>query len=188
MRVAACIVTRGNVDLAEVVESLPPEWEVVVWDNSKRVDFAVYGRYAAIELTEAPIIYVQDDDAVLDPSGFETLMAGYQPNAVTSNMPARFRHDFYRDHCLVGFGAIFHRDLPARAFKRFNDRYGDDVAEDWFWRTCDVVFTALTPRLFVDVPHRDLPWASEPDRMWKQPTHQGERTTMLNMAREVIES
>lgn len=187
VRVAACLVTRGNVDLTEILESLPEEWEQVVWDNSKRVDFGVYGRYAAIELTDAEFIYVQDDDCVLEPEAFTWLLAGVRPEAIVANMPERFRHDFYRNHCLVGFGAIFHRDLPGRAFKRFNDYYGDSVAGEWFLRTSDVVFTTLTPRRLVDVSHRDLPWASDPDRMWKQPEHQGERTRMLEYARRVVQ-
>lgn len=188
MRVAACIVTRGNVDLTEVIKSIPEDWEVVVWDNSKRPnDLAVYGRYAAIWDTDAEIIYVQDDDAVLEPEGFDTLLAAYQPNAVTANMPARFRHDFYQEHCLVGFGAIFHRSLPALAFERFLVRYSAmwNQKQPRFLRLCDIIFTGLTPRHLVDVPHRDLPWASDPDRMWKQPNHQAERSEMLELVRKV---
>ena len=184
MRVAACLVTRGNVDLTEIIESLPSSWEVVVWDNSKREDLSVYGRYAAINLTDAEVIYVQDDDAVLDPDGFDALLAAYQPDALAANMPSRFRHDFYRDHCLVGFGGIFHRDLPSRAFHRFFDHV-DPADPTMFRRTCDVVFTTLSPRHLVDVAHRDLDYASDPDRMWKQPTHQKEREQMLDLARAV---
>lgn len=182
MRVAAVIPTRGDQDLTEVIESIPPEWEVVIWDNSKREDLAVYGRYAAIELTDAPVIYTQDDDAVLDPESFDTLREEYQPGVLTANMPERFRHDFYREHCLVGFGAIFDRDLPKQAFDKFfaTSRHGDD--DPLFLRICDVVFTALTTRHLVDVEHRDLPWASNPERMWKQPDHQSSRSNMLKQA------
>lgn len=184
MRVAACLVTRGNVDMKEIVDSIPDEWEIVVWDNSKRQDLAVYGRYAAIELTDADVIYVQDDDAVLAPESFDTLLAAYQPDALTANMPERFRHSFYVDHCLVGFGALFPRWLPRLPFNRFHNHveYGEFGR---FNRTCDVVFTAQVPRHFVDVAYRDLPWASDPDRMWKQPTHQGEREQTLQLVRSV---
>lgn len=183
MRVAACLVTRGNVEMTEIIESIPDAWEVVVWDNSQQGDVGVYGRYAAIGLTDAPVIYVQDDDAILDPEGFDTLLRAYQPDALTANMPSRFRHDFYRDHCLVGFGGIFHRDLPSRAFQRFWQHVESDPA--MFRRTCDVVFTTLVPRHLVDVAHSDLAYASDPDRMWKQPTHQQEREQMLALARTV---
>ncbi len=188
MRVAACIVTRGNVDLAEVIAPIPLSWELIVWDNSKMADMSVYGRYAAIELTDAEMIYVQDDDVVLDFDGFHTLRNAFQPDAITANMPPQFRHDFYERHCLVGFGAIFHRDLPKRAFDRFNAYYGDSVAEEWFMRTCDVVFTALSTRHLVDIGCENMPYASDPDRMWKQPEHQGERKHMLEYALRVAEA
>ena len=47
MSVSAVLVTRGNVDMTAIVESLPFD-DVVVWDNSIRNDLGIYGRYAAI--------------------------------------------------------------------------------------------------------------------------------------------
>ena len=90
MRVAACLVTRGNVGMKEVIDSLPDEWEVVVWDNSKRQDLGVFGRYAAIALTDAELIYVQDDDCVLDPESFHwlTIRSVSWPNAIIANKPS----------------------------------------------------------------------------------------------------
>ncbi len=178
MRVAACLVTRGDVPLDDITESIPDHWEVVVWDNSKRDDLAVYGRYAAFELTDAEFIYVQDDDCVLEPEAFEKLELLAVHNTLVANMPERFRQ-YYPDSCLVGFGAIFERDLPFRAFDRF-----DDVPRN-FGRTCDVYFTTLTKRLILDLPYRDQPWASAPNRMWKQSTHLGERTQALAQARRL---
>ena len=184
-RVAAIIVTRGDQPLDEILLSIPEEWETIVWDNSKRQDLSVYGRYAAIELTDAPIIYVQDDDCVLEQESFVTLRNAYQPGVLTANMPQRFRHDFYREHCLVGFGAIFDRDLPNRAFGKYwlhHGPSGSDIIDPVFLKICDVVFTTLTTRHLVDVAHRDLPWASNPERMWKQKDHQTSRSLMLQKA------
>ena len=182
MRVAACLVTRGNVPMDDIVESIPEAWEVVIWDNSKLGDFEVYGRYEAITMTDAEVIYVQDDDCVLDPESFDTLLAAYEPGKIVANMPERFRHDFYTDHCLVGFGALFDRSLVARAMHRFQEQQIDLPS---FHRTCDVIFTALTPYVLVDVGYRDQPWASDPDRMWKQSTHVAERQHALEIARQV---
>ncbi len=179
MRVAACLVTRGNVPMDDIIESLPEEWEVVVWDNSKRDDLGVYGRYAAIELTDAELIFVQDDDCVLEPAAFDTLQdqSEFWPTGLHSNMPDRFRQH-YPDSCLVGFGAIFHRALPKRAFDRMPSM------PLLFNLTCDVYFTSLTqPRFLLDLPYRDQPWASDPDRMWKQPNHVGDRAKALQFAR-----
>jgi hypothetical protein len=230
VRVAAVIVTRGDQDLTPVVTSLPEEWEVLVWDNGREVlshntntvevprwpaadefkvnDLSVYGRYAAIEYTDAELIYVQDDDVIVsDPP--EIVEAWWErwhyatddgmgdpvgspggDKGVVCNMPPEFRHEFYEEHTLVGFGACFHRDAPERAWQRFAGTPMETSAwvgidMEVFRRTCDIVFTALTPRVLVDVPKEDLPWAHYEDRLWKQPAHQAERVRMLDLVRQI---
>lgn len=212
MKVSTVIVTRGDVGLRSILESIPDEWEIVVWDNGLGVcwrvgpghggrayqakaknwpakDMAVYGRYAAIEHATGEIVFTQDDDCVVsDPQAFvdAELCRPATADWVVSNMPPEFRHDFYREHCLVGFGAAFHRDAPARAFAE----YAPTVTGDWgvagspeFNRCCDVVFTALAGnRVLLDVPKEDLAWATDDSRMYRQETHQGERSRMLGLA------
>lgn len=196
MTISAVIVTRGDVDLAPVLHSLPQAWEKIVWDNSQRTDLSVYGRYAAIAECEHELIYVQDDDCVLEPDSIRALveLALNRPSPlqhVIANMPGRFR-PHYPDSALIGFGAIFQRDLPERAFEQFkryhlwdSDKQMTEAEGAEFRRTCDVVFTTLTPRILVDAPYADLPWASGPDRMYRQQTHVGERARMLELARAV---
>lgn len=226
VNVSAIIVTRGDVDLAPILDSLPADWERVVWDNGAGHvtvdgaivvsldrawpgDVGVYGRYAAIEAAEGELIYVQDDDVVVsDPEAIETAWVamrntnevGALPRHrdplgfVVCNMPPEFRHDFYAEHALVGFGAAFHRDAPARAFQRFElagSTWRDGASADrldMFHRTCDVVFTALTPRILVDVPKINLPYAEADYRMYRQPGHQAERSRMLELAMKVKEA
>lgn len=224
---SAIIVTRGDVDLDPIWASVPDEWEKITWDNSGRLeivspvrpgylrtgpptDLSVYGRYAAIQYASHPLVYVQDDDCVVsDPQQIvdvwdemETLARIEQSpdstNFLVANMPQEFR-PHYLDSCLVGFGACFHRDAPARAFQAYVDFYpvpvglvapkrwqdGIDDEAALLHRTCDVVFTTLTPRVLVDVPVEVLPYAHDENRMWKQPDHFGERTQVLEMARKV---
>jgi hypothetical protein len=207
VKVAAIIVTRGDqwVALREsVLPSLPEDWDVLVWDNGAEVlidarrvtsvrvsDLSVYGRYASIEYTDADLIYVQDDDCIVSaPIELDTVWMEHaalqrtlgEPwnEHVVCNMPPEFRHDFYTDHALVGFGAVFHRDAPARAFLRYAPLEPNGTT-DFFLRTCDIVFTALTPRVLVDVPKENLPYAYHYDRMWRQPEHQAERARMLEL-------
>ena len=186
MNVSAVIVTRGDVDLSEILDSLPRDWEHVVWDNSVRDNLSVYGRYAAIAECEHDLVYVQDDDCVLDPEAFDMLLDAYQPGHVVCNMPERFR-TYYPDSALVGFGALFDRRLVEPVFARAlgETGYFTRLLNPLFLRTCDVVFTALTPRVLVDAPYRDLPWATGPDRMYRRPEHVGERTRMLELTRAV---
>jgi hypothetical protein len=206
VKVAAIIVTRGDQDLLPIWASLPSEWTQIEWDNSREAnDVSVYGRYAAIERTDAELIYVQDDDCIVSDPEFLVrawLEAGKYPfdgrgspwgadprdavDHIVCNMPYEFRHGFYTEHALVGFGAAFHRDAPARAFQRMRDGGGYVGDIGWANRTCDIVFTALSPvRLLVNVPYADLPWAHYESRMWKQPGHVAERVKMLELVRAV---
>lgn len=126
------------------------------------------------------------------------------PDVVVCNMPSHFREiDFYQEHALVGFGAAFHRDAPMKAFQRLvgwtNPKTGDGI---WgltpdldgpgcmrlFERTCDIPFTFFTPRVLVDVPYQDMPWASADNRMWKQKDHIAERRRMLDLCLKVRDS
>ena len=195
----------------EIVVKSPGDSFVGEIIKSGLPDLSVYGRYAACEFATYRQIYVQDDDCIVsDPTriteawfeqcpsisiGWERSYSNQPYHGVVCNMPERFRHSFYEEHALVGFGASFERDAPKRAFERFWDRQGwlshplggfkDETEEaveerQLFMRTCDMVFTALTERHLVDVPHEDMPFASDPDRMWKQPDHQGDRNRMLD--------
>jgi hypothetical protein len=232
VNVTAIIVTRGDHDLGEILDSLPDKWEVVIWDNGARRisirkrdyplpvhldtvieefwdgqrvrDLSVYGRYAAIEYATHDLIYVQDDDVIVsDPQAIVnayTAKCGWALDdmppkqlwfeGVVCNMPPEFRHDFYEEHALVGFGACFHRDAPKKAHGKFARAFGvqptglpDDQPS--LLRTCDIVFTALTPRVLVDVSYERLPWDSDPNRMWKQADHTKERTRMLELVKQV---
>lgn len=184
--VSAVLVTRGNEDMTEILDSIDDAGirDVVVWNNALEEDLAVYGRYHAIGQARHDVIYVQDDDCVLTVGGIETLIAAYEPGVLVANMPPPFRHEFYADHCLVGFGAVFDRDLPEIAFIRWSPRGAPTGSE--FYRTCDIVFSMLTPRKLVDVPYRNLPWATGDDRMYRQPEHVGERQRTRDLARKAF--
>lgn len=227
MNVSVVIPTRGDVDLKPILQSLPEEWEVVVYDNgrgcvSKRVmsgllarvitgkgelpDLSVYARYAAIEYAEGDLIFTQDDDCVVSDAQTivdawlaecdlevpaDGLTIAHEWNGVVCNMPPEFRHGFYEEHALVGFGACFHRSRPWTVWGKLTAALGDaGFPTDWayapsFLRTCDIPLTALSPRVLVDVPKKDMPWASDANRMWKQPQHQAERASMLELVKEI---
>lgn len=190
--VAVVIPTRGDVEMWPTLDPFQrcPFGAVVTADNSKGEDLAVYARYWAIDHTDAPVILTVDDDVILPRESIDALLAAYRPGHVTANMPAAFRHVFYEEHCLVGFGAVFDRDLPRLAFDRFWRFLGTDDEEEapsaaLVRRRCDIAFTALTPRVLVDVPYQDREFASAPGRMWTSPGHLEERTRMLRLARKV---
>lgn len=190
--VAVVIPTRGNVDMEPIVEPyIGFDFSTgYVWDNSVEEDLGVYGRFAAIVNTDAAVILTQDDDVILPPTTIRRLLDAYVPGKVVCNIPARFRKR-YTDSGMVGFGAIFDRDLPAGAFWIFDDWYRskfrvyDCPAKERFNRTCDLVFTALTPMIKVDLPYIELGYGRDESRMWRQPGHFEERDAMRKLCREV---
>ena len=104
---------------------------------------------------------------------------------VVCNLPMEFR-EHYPDSSLVGFGSCFHRDAPERAFSRFFGYHHNMSRTDpLFLRESCRVFTVLTPRVLVDIPKTDMPYASDPNRLWKDKNHIKYRDEALNLAREV---
>lgn len=183
MGVTGIVVTRGDQDIEPVTQSIKPHVDqLVVWDNSKLFDRGVYGRYMGSILALHQTVYVQDDDCIV--SDIPAILAAYQEGSVVCNMPEKFRKH-YPDSALVGFGACYQKWLPFQAFDRYFALHGIDDKDERFRRTCDVVFTTLTPRILVDVSHVDMWYASGPNRMWKQPDHYGERTEVHRLARKV---
>ncbi len=180
MNVTACLVTRGNVPMRQMIANLAEAGvdEIDVWDNSFEENAGVYGRYMSIARASHPVVFVQDDDCVLPTESIETLLAAYEPGRIVANMPEQHRKR-YTDSCLIGFGAVFDRDLPAKAFARF-----ERATRPYDYRKrADVIFTALTPFTLLDVPFDILPYAYGPDRMFKQPGHIVQRHLALKQAR-----
>jgi hypothetical protein len=201
MNVSACIATRGDIDMKPILDSLPSHWETIVWDNSLGVyvngrcvqavplDLGPYGRFEGLRrYATNTLCYVQDDDVIVsDPEeiAWESDSGAAEYGRLVCNMPPEFR-THYSDSAMVGFGAVFHRDAPEKAFQRFFDFHRNMRRTDTvFQRESCRIFTALTPRILVDVPKTDMPYASDPNRLWKDPKHVWYRGEALRLAREV---
>ncbi len=199
--VSAVIVTRGDVDLTESLALLDRFDEVVIWNNTLEEDLAVYGRYAGIEQARNDVVFTLDDDCLVSHEAQDILLAAYQPGVIIANMPEG-RWDDYPDSCLVGWGAVFDRDLPRHAFdelhrdalvRQTDIRIASRTipAGEWcshyfrgFNRECDVVFTTLTPHTKIDAGFTHQPWAEDPARaMFLSP--RPDRARMLELARKV---
>lgn len=162
-KVSAVIVTRGDCDLAPLVASLPFP-EIAVWDNSRRPDRKVYGRYLAAAEAGNDIIYTQDDDCIVDA---QALLEHYEDGLIVANVPED-RRAFYSDGVtLVGWGALFHRSLLS-VLDRYLELYPMD---ELFLRECDRLFTGLNRTRCVEVPLEHLPRAFARDRMGMERIH-----------------
>jgi hypothetical protein len=173
------IVTRGDVDLSPVLESLPESWPVLVWNNSEKlVDLKVYGHFAALADVETEFVYMQDDDAICPA---QKVLDAWDENLHANKILTNVGDN---DTPWISWGAIFHRDLPAVAINRYVDAYGfdDDVL---LW--CDMIFSALTPWVNVDLGAEHLPHASAPNRMWMQPGHYAEQARVRDKALALVE-
>jgi hypothetical protein len=160
--ISACLVTRGDVDLTEIIASIPYD-DVVVWDNSKRADLKAYGRYAAIKEAKGDLIFVQDDDCILNPETFLMIEDAYDGSpVVNAGKPGSV------DVPWVGFGALFHRDDPHKFHRIYWDRWGMD---DLFYNYCDPQFTVPARAVTIVGDYRDLPWALDDSRTSLQPEH-----------------
>ncbi len=179
--VSAVIVTRGDVDLAEILEPMPFD-DIVVWDNSKRKwDAKVYGRYLGAErAARNDVIFFIDDDVVF--SAFDELLAAYEPGQITSNMPSpwyeRTGYDGWK--CgMVGAGSLVPAGLWEEPFERYWKHYPVD---DRFLNGCDWVFGVLAPHSRHDFGYRILDVASAPGRLWTSSGGADNRHTMLERA------
>lgn len=163
--VSAVLVTKGDHDLGEIVESITDAGieDIVVWDNSKReLDLLCYGRYRAIAEAKHAIIYHQDDDLVA-PVG--EIIDAYDPDLDRWSIVANNRAD--EEWRLTAMGTIFHRDL-ADCFDTYLELYSFDPD---FCRVADVVFAYQWQYRRITLGYRDLPWQTAPDRMHLQADH-----------------
>lgn len=162
---SAIVVTRGGYDISDTLDSLSGFGEVLVWDNSKVPDLKVYGRFAAITGALNRIVYVQDDDCIVDAAA---IVAAYEPWIVTANSEPRHREvnaPLYRGGIApIGWGAVFDRSA-ASVFHSYWDRWPYD---EIFRRECDRVFTALNRVKLITVPFRHI---KRPESMWTEGRH-----------------
>jgi hypothetical protein len=181
--VTAVIVTRGDVDLAPIVESLI--WPHAIWDNARLHDWGAYGRYVAATLVKSPLIYVQDDDCIVPPDVQRALLAEHEPGVLVSNMNPNHNAGMPL-LALPGWGAIFDRHLPAVAFEKWAAAEPDDDGSDDFFRVgCDIVFPVLTPSRMVDLGHENLPHAWDAHRTHVQPGYKAKKDWYYRRATEI---
>jgi hypothetical protein len=195
--ITAVVVTRGNVDITPVLHSLRGQYpffgDVIIYDNSKLLDFRVFSRFLAAQLVQTPYAYVQDDDCIVDLSRYPWHLT--EAGKILCNMPAAYRPNYPGLTQLLGFGSVFHRDLIRPTF----ERYFSYLEYDWIIKTgqvgldliflleCDRLFTSLNICKLVDVPITHLPHATAPDRLYLQPDHAERRKEIERRIKLVLE-
>lgn len=181
-QVSAVLVTRGNVDLQPILDTLPYE-DIVIWDDRERGSKGVYGRYLAMPEAKNDLIYFQDDDLIF--TEHDKLLAAYEPDQITCNMPSPWYELAYYDRmrcCLVGAGSIVPRNLPWGAFKRYLDVWPEDQN---FYDYADMVNGILNPGTRYDWGYEVLPYASAPGRIYTEPGADMRKATVQRRALDI---
>lgn len=181
--VTAVLVTRGNVDMAPIIDPLPFN-DVVVWDNSRRPeDLGPFGRYAAIREARNPVIYWQDDDVLFD--RFDDLLAAYRPGMCVTNMDAAWVEGAgYGDFVsMQGAGSLCDAWLPERVFAEYREHHPDD---DDFLIEADFVFGCLVPFARVDVGYRTREFTDDADRLYTQVWQQSKKREAIERCRAIV--
>jgi hypothetical protein len=181
--VAAVVVTRGNVDLAPILATLPYP-EIVVWDNSQRpFDLKIYGRYYALWEVKREIVFFQDDDVIF--TEHEQLLSEYEPGVITANMDAGWVQACgYHDMVMLGAGSLADREMFRPALEAYLARHPYD--DDFLLETDFIVGTVL-PGKKVDLGYGVREFSDDEDRLYRQPWQQEAKQRVRERARLILE-
>ena len=136
---------------------------------------SIYHRYLAAKTAKNDIIYVQDDDCLVN---FQALFKHYN-GQIINGMPLPFIEKYKDSGCtLVGWGCYFKKSKLS-VFDSYIAKYGVDAD---LLREADRIFTYLNfPVKTVQFPHEDLNQTS--DRMGYQPEHYKSMAEALEKAK-----
>jgi hypothetical protein len=168
--VTACLVTRGNVNMDPILDSLIFP-NVIVWNNLEREDARTYGRYLAAEEASTDVVYFQDDDTLVSPEKQQALLDLWEPGVYLSNMEDTRNRSEYPELIWPGWGSMCARNSYQDAFRTWLEHDGD-LDDYWFQIVgADIVHSMLTadePRR-VDLGVCHLDYALDKDRAYVLP-------------------
>jgi glycosyltransferase involved in cell wall biosynthesis len=189
-QVSAVLVTRGNVDMVPILDSLIFD-DVVVWNNSAEDEDAMtYGRVLGISRAKNRIIYSQDDDIIHPPENQRRLLEEYEPGVLTGCMWADWSAgakkqgipNGYDDLVFAGSGSIYDRDIPAVAVATYLTFYPRD---EFFLLWADTLIGVLAPNRQIDMRFIERPEGDEHYRMAWLPDGVALKAEAIRRAREI---
>lgn len=187
--VTACLVTRGDVDMQQILDSLIFD-RVVIWDNSERtMDWKVAGRYLAAYEAPTRFVYWQDDDTIVPRETQRALLHAFETNigAASHDIVANWGHgdnpDGYDDLPLVCGGAVADSMAAWRCILRYAQEYPLD---DGFQHEADFVVGVLYQRwehLHLPFTIRDVAYNGK--RLADEPWQKELKLELTNRARAI---
>lgn len=188
--VSAVIVTRGNVDLTPVVDSLIFD-DYVIWNNAwEPKDQMTYGRALAVYRTKYPVIYSQDDDIIHSRENQFRIISEYEPEVLTGCMWGEWSDGAkaqgiaggYDDLVFAGSGSVYDSNVPINAVARYLEHFPLD---DFFRLWADTIIGILAPTKQLDIRFESLPCAESDDRMCNLEDAVKLKTEAIRRARQV---
>ncbi len=179
--VSAVLVTRGDVDIQPMLDTMRIYGEVHVWNNAETVFNArTFGRWLAAQRSANKVWYFQDDDIIFD--RHLELCAEHRAGLATLNMPSPWYEQVQKSWWdtklplgMFGGGALVPRYLARPAFAPYLERWGPD---DLFFELCDLVAGTFIPWKRVDLGFEELPTSVAPNRICKDPERHSKRAEM----------
>jgi hypothetical protein len=167
--VTAVIVTRGDVDLQPILDSLIFD-KIEIYNNSVEQDEMTYGRVLAAMRAETEVVYSQDDDILHSPENQQKILNAYTSSRLVGCMWDEWSEgarrqgidNGYDDLVFPGSGSICRTALWVDALERYLSVYPRD---DFFRMWSDTIIGVITPTLQLDLRFDELPWGDNENRM-----------------------
>ena len=188
--VTAVIVTRGDVPLDPVIDSLIFP-NVVIWNNSvEERDQMTYGRLLGALRAETEVIYSQDDDIVHSAENQVQILSAYSKGQLVGCMWKDWSDGArrqgipggYDDLVFPGSGSISHRVLWTDAHARYLQQYPHD---DFFRMWSDTIIGVISPTVQLPLRFEELDWGNNENRMAHMDDAVELKTEAIRRAREV---
>jgi len=168
--ISAVLVTRGNVDLQPILDSLIFD-DVVIWDNStKHRDEMTFGRVLGAMLAKNCVIYSQDDDIIHSAENQQAIVDAYQPGVLVGCMwdewsdGARRQgiENGYDDLVFPGSGSICDLDVWKRSIVAYLTHWPHD---DFFRLWSDTIIGVISPTIQLDIRFEERECSNDDYRM-----------------------
>ncbi len=189
-QVSAVIITRGDVDLTPVLESLIFD-DVVVWDQTFEADDEMlWSRTLAASRAKHTVIYSQDDDIVHTPENQRRIIEAYEPRVLVGCMwpewsagaKAQGIEGGYDDLVFAGSGSVYDLGVPFSAAGRYLDHFPED---DFFRLWADTIIGVIAPTKQLDIRFEALPCAENANRICNMDDTVALKTEAIRRARLV---
>lgn len=163
--VSCCLITKDPVYPKEILDRLMklPFGEFLILCNSD----SPYRKHELFAKAKHDWLYYQDDDAICP---VEELAKESEEGVITLAMK-QGHFEAYKNTRMtmgIGWGAFFQKQGLSR-LSAYVNVYGEDFL---FKRDTEKILTSLWyPQKRLVLPIEDLPSATAPDRLWREPEH-----------------